>query len=171
MSCRPIQRSVIFRGLTVPTPPRRVRVRVAVVVVPDGADVAWVGFEQEAGHGVDPAGRRAADRTRRGSGRFRHRPLPLVHRAACGALVVVLRHLSEARSAPGLSSRMLAPARLVHHLFHGEGGDPTQHRLAQRTAEDIADAATLLGLRLRMGLRLWRLTLAWTRFRLWRAAE
>jgi hypothetical protein len=36
---------------------------VPVVVVPDGADVTRVGFEEESGNRVDPYCRRAADRT------------------------------------------------------------------------------------------------------------
>jgi hypothetical protein len=60
---------MILTRLSMATSARRVLVRVSVVVVPDGADIAGVGFEEEAGDGVDAGRRRAADRTRRGSGR------------------------------------------------------------------------------------------------------
>jgi hypothetical protein len=65
---------------------------IPVVVMPDRADVARVGFEEEPGHGVDARRRRATDRTRRGSGRVRHRPLPLVYGPAIGAGIIVFRH-------------------------------------------------------------------------------
>ena len=42
---------------------------------------------------------------------------------------------------------MLEPAVLVHHFFHGEGGDTTQNSLTERTAQDFVDTAALrLGL-------------------------
>ena len=75
--------------------PRRMLMAIPVVVVPDGADVARVGFEEESGDGVDACRRRAADRTRRGSGRIGHRPLPLVRRPAVRAGIVVFRHGSR----------------------------------------------------------------------------
>ena len=67
-------------------------VTVAVVVVPNRADVAGVSFEEELRYGEDAGCLCAADRTGRGSGRFRHRPLPLVDRPAAGAGVVVFGH-------------------------------------------------------------------------------
>src|SRR5215216_3087408 len=113
---------------------------IPVVVVPNRADVARVGFEEESRHGVDAGRRRAADGTRGGSGRVGHRPLPLVRRPAVRAGIVVFRHGSrigqEDRSA-------LEPAVLIHHLFHGEGGDAAENGLAERTAEDFVDPTAL----------------------------
>src|SRR5829696_3476075 len=113
---------------------------IPVVVMPDRADVARIGLEEEPGHGVDACRRRGADRTRRGSGRVGHRPLPLVHGPTGGAGIIVFRHGArigqETRSA-------LEPAVLIHHLFHGEGGDAAQNGLAKGTAEDLVDPAAL----------------------------
>jgi hypothetical protein len=46
-----------------PMPPATggVGVGVAVVLVPDGADILWIGFEEESGHRVDTAARMRAD--------------------------------------------------------------------------------------------------------------
>ena len=75
--------------------PGRMLMAIPIVVVPDGADVARVGFEEELRHRVDPGRRDAADRTRRGSGHVKHRPLPLVRCPAFRAGVVVFRHASR----------------------------------------------------------------------------
>ncbi len=131
-------------GTSVPPAARRMLMRISVMVVPNRADVTRVGFEEESRNRVDACRRRAADRTRRGSGRVGHRPLPLVRCPAFRAGVVVFRHGSrigqDTRSA-------LEPAVPVHHLFHGEGGDAAQDRLAERTAQDLVDPTALrLGL-------------------------
>ncbi len=110
------------------------------MVMPDRADVARVGFEEESGDGVDACRRRAADRTRRGSGRIGHRPLSLVRRPAFRTGVVVFRHGSRI----GQDNRSaLEPAVPIHHLFHGEGGDTTQDCLAERAAQELVDPAAL----------------------------
>jgi hypothetical protein len=59
--------SVVLVWLPMTTSARGMLVRVSVVVVPDGADVARVGFEEESGDGVDACRRRTADRTRAGA--------------------------------------------------------------------------------------------------------
>ena len=113
---------------------------IPVVVMPDRADVARVSLEEESGDGVDARRLNAADRTRRGSGRVGHRPLPLVCRPAGGAGIVVFRHGSRT----GQDTRSaLEPAVAIHHLFHGEGGDTAQNGLAKRTAQDFVDPAAL----------------------------
>ena len=84
--------SMILAWQPMTTPPWRMRVTVAIVVVPDRAHIAGVGLEQEAGDGEDALGRSAADRAGGGSGRLAHRPLPLVGRPAIGAGEVVFRH-------------------------------------------------------------------------------
>ena len=114
--------------------------RVSVVVVPDGADVARVGFEEESGDGVDACRRRTADRTRGGSGRVGHRPLPLVRRPAVRAGIVVFRHGSRIGHA---TRSALEPAVPIHHLFHGEGGDTAKNGLAERTAQNFVHPAAL----------------------------
>src|SRR5215210_4390666 len=85
-------RSMLLGWTAVPPTARSMLMAVPVVVMPDRADVARVGLEEEPGYGVDARRRRAADRTRRGSGRVRHRPLPLVYGPATGAGIVVFRH-------------------------------------------------------------------------------
>src|SRR5215213_6579877 len=135
-----ITRSVILGWPPMTSSARRMLVRVSVVVMPDRADVARIGLEEEPGHGVDACRRRGADRTRRGTGRVGHRPLPLVHGPTGGAGIIVFRHGArigqETRSA-------LEPAVLIHHLFHGECGDAAQNGLAKGTAEDLVDPAAL----------------------------
>jgi hypothetical protein len=56
--------SMILTRLPMTAPARRMLVRVSVVIVPDGADVTWVGFEEKFRHRVDAYRRDAADRTR-----------------------------------------------------------------------------------------------------------
>src|ERR671912_489511 len=67
-----------------------------------------------------------------------------MHCSTFRAGVVVLGHGSRI----GHDTRTaLQPAVPVHHLFHGEGGDAAQHRLAKRTAQDLVDPTALrLGL-------------------------
>ena len=54
--------SMVLTWLPMTTSTRRMLVAIAVVVVPDGADIARVGFEEESGDGVDARRRDAADR-------------------------------------------------------------------------------------------------------------
>jgi hypothetical protein len=85
-------RSVVFTRFPMAASPRRMLMAIPVVIVPDGADVARVGLEKEFWYGEHAGRIHAADGTGRRSGRFRHRPLPLVLRPAGGANVVVFRH-------------------------------------------------------------------------------
>lgn len=93
---------MIFARRSMPPSSRRMRVRVAVVVVPYGANIARVGFEEEFGNGVDPGGIEAADRTWGGVGRLHHGPLPLVLGLALGAGIEIRRHAL----APQFASRV-----------------------------------------------------------------
>src|SRR5215212_6552501 len=132
--------SVVLAWLPMTTSARGMLVRVSVMVVPDGADVARVGFEEESGDDVDACRRRTADRTRGGSGRVGHRPLPLVRRPAVRAGIVVFRHGSRIGHA---TRSALEPAVPIHHLFHGEGGDTAKNGLTERTAQNFVHPAAL----------------------------
>jgi hypothetical protein len=54
---------MILRRETMPPTARRMLVAIPVVVVPDRANVAGVGFEEESGDGVDASRLYGADRT------------------------------------------------------------------------------------------------------------
>jgi hypothetical protein len=64
MLCRLVSELMIFGWKAVSPTPRRVLMTIPVVIVPHGADVTRVGFEEKFRHRVDAYRRDAADRTR-----------------------------------------------------------------------------------------------------------
>lgn len=89
--------------------------RVAVVLMPDGADVARIGFEEQARRGEDAPGRVLANRARCRQASFRDGALPFEAGFAFRAGVVVRRHrLGNGfveRSVLDLLATMRAPAK------------------------------------------------------------
>jgi hypothetical protein len=83
---------VLLARHSMPSTPRCMRVAVTVVVVPNRADIARVGFEQQLRRRVDAATHRATDGAGDGFGRVGHRTFLFKVSATVGAGEVVLGH-------------------------------------------------------------------------------
>jgi hypothetical protein len=70
----------------------RMGVAVAVVVVPDWADIAGIGIEEEFRHGENAAAFACANRATCGIGCHVHRPFELEQRATFGTRKIVFGH-------------------------------------------------------------------------------
>ena len=88
------QCSVVLIRQAVTTTTGGVSVTITVVIVPDGADIAGVGFEEEAGWSEDAGAWTAANGAGDGRHRLAHRPIVLKAGAADRAGVVVAWHLT-----------------------------------------------------------------------------
>ena len=107
MLYRPARWSMVFGWQAMPTSSRRMLVRVAVVVVPDGADIAGIGFKKEPRHRVDPGRLGATDRAHLCVSGLLHRALTVKDGPARWAVVLVRRHSLTSRSTPIWSSSRL----------------------------------------------------------------
>jgi hypothetical protein len=80
---------MLFVQQPMATASRSVGVTVSIVVVPDRADVAGIGFEEQFRHGENAVADRFANRAVREFGRLSHGPLYLEIRAAIRAREIV----------------------------------------------------------------------------------
>lgn len=112
-------RLVIFSDESDAVPLRRMLMTVAVMVVPDGAVVAGVGFEEEAGGGEGAGGFGGADGAGGGIARLRDRAFEIEFGLTHGAGVAVAGHYADsATRQPGQRPKI---ARMVQVRLESEG--------------------------------------------------
>jgi hypothetical protein len=119
---------MVFTWQAVPASPWGVRVAVTVVVMPDGADVTRIGFEEEFRHREDPRSLGSTNGTRCGRACFGHRALPFETRFAVETGVVILWH------------GHLTKYWLLRSTSRGLLVGTLHRRLASRSAAGSADA-------------------------------
>src|SRR5436853_30914 len=91
---------MIFRWTTVPSSSWGMLMAIPVMVMPDGANIARIGFKKELRHRVDPGRVGAADRALLNVRRLLHRALPVKAGSARRAGVLIRRHELTSRSQP-----------------------------------------------------------------------
>src|SRR5215213_10960898 len=102
---------MVFARMPMATSPGRVLMTISVVVVPDGADVARIGLEEQTRGSEDTPSGRFANRTGVRIARLVHWALALVPRVALLAEVIVFRHQGSGHGRTGGGFELAAAVR------------------------------------------------------------